>query len=353
MEILLFNIILSFCEAVIILGIVKPVKFGRRLYCWIILLQCFVLHAFIDPDKMVDLPNYISTFNLFSENTLEQSIIIGYSGVKMEIGWILLCKILSLIYNNYIVLLIFTSMIIVSSYILSIYRYSPIIWLSVFLYLCSIFDQSLYVLRQHTAMAICLLSIPSVINRHLTTFLIILIFAILIHSSALIFFIIYPIFCIKFNKIFWLKFLFLTLIVSILSSYIFDWFFTNTWYDSYSDKEGSNFTGFFIALCTLLLFLYANNGDTISISKVEKCFLGMAVIAVFISFIGVGFSPTNRLDKYFTISSIFLIPISLKRIKDKSIKYIISIFVVIFYLLLFFSPSNINYIDNYRINFLN
>lgn len=349
MNILIFNIIFSIVESILFFSAKKKRAIDRFIYCILIFIQCFILHAFLNPFTMEDLPGYIETFELFSKNSLEHSIFIGYAGVKMEIGWTILCKLLSLISNNYRILLIFTSLIMVGSYVYSIKKYSPIIWLAVLIYLCTVYDQSLFVLRQHTAMAICLLSIPSIAKRDLKVFLLFYILAISIHMTAIVFGVVYPLAGMKLNRRFWIILLLITIILTITSSVFFNWFFANTWYNSYEDKEGSNYTGFLIALSTLLLYLYSINWNTNSIQIVEKCFLSLAIIAVVISFIGAGFSPTNRLIKYFTISSIFLIPISISNLKHPSNKCLITCIVVCLYTILFFSRSNLHYIENYQL----
>lgn len=340
-----------FFEACLLFGNGRHFKIYRKLYCFIIFIQLFVLHAFLDPYSMVDLPNYIETFNEFASNSLAYSIFVGYVGVKMEIGWIILCKILSYISSNYQILLITISFIIVGCYCISIYRFSPLVWLSAFLFACTTFDQSLYVLRQHTAMALCLLTIPYIVKDNKSKFFLIYSIATLIHSTAIIFGIVYILNRCRFNKKFWYVFLVTTLLASALSSIIFNWVFLNTWYNSYGEKEGSNYTGCLIALCTLVLYLYSINWKTESSSSFEKCFFVMALLAVSVSFIGVGFSPTNRLVKYFTMSSIFLIPISINKIKNNTMRTAIILIVITLFMFLFFSPSNTEYIKNYNIIF--
>lgn len=349
MEILVSNIIVSVFEAFIIFFVIRQKKLASKIYCLLIFIQCFILHAFLDPYKMVDLPNYISTFKLFSSNTLSHSILIGYVGVKMEIGWIILCKALSYLWNNYQILLIFISLVIVGCYCLTIYRFSPVVWLSVFIYLCTMYDQSLYVLRQHTAMALCLLSISFFINHQYKKTFIIYLLAFSIHSTAVVFGLAYLLSIFKYNKTFWIYLLIITFTISLISGLLFNWLFSSTWYNSYSEKEGANYTGFLMALCTLILYLYSVKGNTQSIPNIEKVFLAMTILGVSMSFIGVGFSPTNRLVKYFTTSAIFLIPISISKIGEPVERLIITLVIMVFYLMLFFSPSNLLYIEGYRL----
>lgn len=348
MEILLLNIFLILIEGVFVNNNKKS---NRKRYCVIVFIQLFITHAFINPYSVVDLPGYIHAFELFGSNTIERSYIIGYNGIKMEFGWILLNKLLYLISHNYIILLIFTSLIIVGSYSVTIYNYSPIAWFSAFIFICSLYCQSLFVLRQYCAMSLCLLSLPYIVKREIIKFVILYAIAALLHKTAVIFGLVYVLYNIRLDRKFWMISLVVTIIISGISTTIFNWLFANTWYNAYSEMEGSNYTAFFISCCVLILYLYSIKWDTIKPTSYEKCFLIMEIIAICLSFIGTGFSPTNRLVKYFTMSSVFLIPIGINRIKSVSLKTLISIAIIIMYLLLFFAPSNVNYIKDYSLNF--
>lgn len=345
---LLTNIILLLLEAAFVFMVVPSKKTASKLYCCIAFTQLFIFHAFLDPYKMVDLPNYIDTFYLVAERSLQESLV-GHIGVKMEIGWIVLCKLLSTIWDNYIILLLFTSLIIVGGYCITIKKYSPIVWLSIFIFVCTTYNQSLFVLRQHTAMALCLLSIPSIVKKKHKSFLFTITVASLLHITAIIFIFVYVLALFRYNSRFWIIIISMTVILSLTSSVVFEWLFSNTWYGSYSEKEGSNYTAFLMALFTLILYLYAVKWKTTSLNPIEKCFLTMAVLAVILSFVGVGFSPTNRLCKYFSVCSIFLIPISITKFKNCVIRMLITVTVLIFYILLFFSHSNLTYIQDYNL----
>lgn len=347
MELLLTNIILIVVEGIILCG--RGLKQGNKIFLFLAFVQLFVLHAFLDPFVMEDLPGYCYTFSVFGKNPLLYSIEIGYIGVKMEPGWILLCKCLYYISNNYRILLIVDSLIIVGGYLTTIRKYSPLLNISVFVFLCTTFNQSLFVLRQHTAMAICLLSIPFIFERNLKKFLIVISIASLIHQTAVIFIPIYFVYVIKFTKKFWCIYILALLVGSVVAAPIFNWTFSHLWYNSYEGRESSNLTVFFIQLCVILLYLTSLRFKTEKIDSVERLFLAMACVGLLLSFVGVGFSPTNRLVKYFSVSDIWLIPYALKRLKVKGV--FLGILVSIMYLLLFLAPSTVDYIKNYRLIF--
>lgn len=346
MDILIGNIVLLLVEGFMVQ---KSIKGSRKFYCIIIFIQLFFLHAFLDPFKMVDLPGYIDTFEKISANSLTYSLSVGYVGVKLEMGWIIFCKLLSYVSDNYHILLIATSLIIVGSYCRTIYKYSPIVWLSAFVYVCTLYCQSLYVLRQHMAMAVCLFSISFIVKHQWLKSIFLYLLAISLHKTALIFGLVFILYNFKIDRKFLFWYVIATLIVGGISTILFNWLFEHTWYNSYSEKEGSNYTMFLISLCVLLLYCSSISWKTASVSSYEKFFLIMGLLALSCSIVGAGFSPTNRLVKYFTLSSVFLVPMGINRLKEPWIKVLATIAVLTFFLLFFFAPSNINYIEDYTL----
>ena len=340
MNLLLLNLILMLIEAIII----PKFKYGKRLFLLIAFCQLFILHAFVDPDSMNDLDGYYETYHTFSENSLFNSIFVGYVGVKIEPGWIILCKLLGYISPNPRLLLVVSSIIIVGSYLITAKRYSPFVGFSVILFLCSTFDQSLFVLRQHTAMAICLLTIPYILKRDFKKFLIIWLLAFGCHMSSIVFLPVYFIYPLNIEKKYWIYMAIGIIAGFLLISGIFNWVFHNLWYNSYEDttadeKAGANLTGFFMILSSLVLYLVSIRFQYKKIIGVEKVFFLMISLGAILSLAGTGFAPTNRLVKYFMIASIYLIPISVSKFKSVTIKGPITIAVVVLYLLLFLKIS--------------
>ena len=343
MTLLLINIIIIF-----MVGILFPNnKMGRKLFIYIAFILLFFLHAFLDPNTMQDLPGYWDTYKIFGENSLRESILVGYVGVKMEPGWILLCKILYFVSNNPRLLLIVTSILMVGSYLKTISRYSYLPWLSVIIYLCTTFDQSLFVLRQHSAIALSLLSIPLIINRDLKRYLLMMLICVFIHSSSAIFIPMYFLHGLK-MKHYWLSFCVVAIVGSLLAGIVFPWLFSHTWYNSYEERGGSNYTVFFITMSSLILYLVSIKFKVEELEDVDKYFLLLITVSVLLCLCGVGFSPTNRLVKYFSVASIFVIPRSISHFKDPVTKMTIIFCVCFFHLLLFLAPSNTEYIQGYR-----
>lgn len=349
MKFLTLNLILIIIEWIIIKssGIKKP----RKTFCIVAFIQLFVFHAFLDPDKMYDLPGYLETYDSFSENPLMYSLVTGYVGVKMEPGWIVLCKLLSYLSKNSLTIIFFSSIIIVGSYCKTVYKYSPMVWLSIFIFLCTTYGQSLFVLRQHTAIALCLASIPFILNRDLFKFALAISLASSLHLTAIVFFPMYFIYSIELNNSFYLKVLVLTIIGYTLSATVFMWFFSNSWYDSYIDGEGSNLTNFAIMGIVLLFYLFTIKWKIRDLQGPEKCFFLMCVLGVVLSLAGTGFSPTNRLIKYYYVSMLFLLPYGLMKISNTFARVLSTIAIMLAFLMLFYSSGNTEYLKDYTLFF--
>lgn len=349
MNILTINIFLVLIESLLFFPDCK--QENKKIFFTLVFLQLFILHAFLNPFTMPDLPGYVETFELFSKNSLDYSLFVGYAGVKMEVGWIFLCKILSILTDHYIILLLTTSLVIVGAHCYTIYKFSTYTWLSLFIFLCTNYNQSLFVLRQHTAMALCLLSLIFVLKNNLKLFLLVIFLAVSLHTTALIFLPVYFLYNRRITIKSLIGIILAAVIIKIFSASIFNWFFANTWYNSYLEKEGSNYTGFFIMLCSFTLFVFAHKGKLHDISPVEKLFFVMALIGLCLSFIGVGFSPTNRLLRYYNMGTAILIPLSIRHFGDIRIRILLIAAVLFFFALLCFSESNQFYVKDYELIF--
>ena len=177
-------------------------------------------------------------------------------------------------------------------------------------------------------------------------------FACSIHITAIVFFPLYFIYSLNINhKFFWKAFLF-AVICWLLSSTVFMWLFANSWYNSYLDAEGSNLTNFAILSCVLLFYLFASNWNISKLTGAEKCFFLMCCLGTVMSLAGAGFSPTNRLIKYYYISILFLVPYGINRLHNIPVKVFAAGIIIMAFLVLFFSGSNTEYLKDYNLLFL-
>lgn len=110
----------------------------------------------------------------------------GLSDENFGWGYKLLNNSCRSISNEFQLLLIVISIIVVWSYTKFIKDYSPMIWLSLLLYMLINYYPSFFLLRQYLAIAIALFSIKFVINRNPIKFGIVAILAFSFHASAIL-----------------------------------------------------------------------------------------------------------------------------------------------------------------------
>ena len=303
-------------------------KGGKRKYEVYLLLVLPVLiyvHSFLDPNTIADLPTYRESFadvrltNVFNPVDLQ----IYRSFHKEEFGFILLLKLVGLFTDDFNVFLCLFSGLLLGVYSYVILKLSPNVCLSILFLMVIVFDQSIFVLRQHLSVAFILLTIPSIIERKIWKFTAILTIAILFHKSSLIWGIMYFMYGIKKP---WKMFVTLGL-VAIGLGLIFSFlsFFDeqlSLGYSSYIDgkKTGkSNLVSFFIGLGLFLSYFFICRKKVFENGLMKVCLLSLYVYVV-LSLVGINIGLLSRFTLVFQTSLFFVIPIVCKVLKNKWLK---------------------------------
>lgn len=328
MSIWIGNIILLIFYGVIVSSKTELSK-GRKtsLLLIIMFLQLLFLYVFNDSATFPDKTAYLQGF--------DYSLQVGWNDVakiqnfspeiKFELGWCYYTKILSFLYSDSAILIFATGFIIIISYFILIKKYSLIPWLSILLFITTVFYNSLFVLRQYLAVAICLFSIPYIIERKFWKFLLLIIIAFSIHQTAVIFVLLYLLYPFKIEK----KFIILVISMGILFYVGFEFAlnFAATHligYLIYKEDifEGANNTLFILSLC-VFVFIWICYYPLVQIDNHDKLFFYMLLLFVMIEFSRIGLPGTiGRLNLYFYPALIILLPNACKRIKKPIFKYI-------------------------------
>lgn len=316
-------------------------KTQRFLFLTIAFLHLMFMHTFFDASLFPDLSNYYEYFNSFGNN---------YEAVKLEIGWYFLNRVLHSISNNNFILLFFVSFVMLLSYIITINRYSAIPWLSIFIILCTVFYDSLFVLRQHLAIPICLMSIPYIIERKPIKFILLTLLAVSFHYSALVWFLAYFIYLLNINKGFYLKIIiFSSLLYFFMEIILNNVIMLTTNIRAYTVSNNTGGAGALksavvnLSIIGLSLFCFGNPDR---ITGYNKLFFQLTVVAFFINFIdffGTSFALFSRLNLYYSISSILLIPNALANINNKRLQLILVPVICVSYLFLLRSIAQYGY----------
>lgn len=313
----------------------------------------FIYHVFKDPYTMEDLPYYVEGFYEVNKNSFGYILDGGVNTtLKAELTWHFLCKILSSICPHYIILFIFVSFITLGGYYQAIKKYSPYFWISVILILVGPFEQSLFVLRQHMAMGIVFFSYPYIINKQIKSYLLIVLMAIIIHKTAIVFFPVYFIYNTRIN-IKWIcagliigTYLVVGVVMSLLSDVLMALGVSD--YNDYlvSDAETNwKMGGLMLALFLFRLYVMQENALQDGINRLLTI---IAFMASLIGIFGIGNPITSRINMYFTSVVFLIIPNTAVNIPSKFLKHLYIIIVMAFYITMWFVADH-QYTERYRL----
>lgn len=301
----LFILIISLYVVSIIVSGFIPKKSRNIFVITFNFIILYIIHSLKDWDSLPDLGAYSEIF--YDSNMM--SYIEQLTFTRFEPGWLLMNRILYNIYPDHIILSLFTSLAIVGSYFVAIRKYSVMPALSILLYILTTYNQSLFVLRQHMAVAILFFSIRYILNRDFMKFLLIWLMACSLHMTAFIFLPAYFIYSFRLNK----RFLFLTILMCFLMALFFQlivvFFTSGTYIGGYINEEvHGTWTGTCIMLCILMLSLV-----TLKITNLErenKLFFQLLCIGLCFEVGGAvsSFEAMGRLNYYYTVYAIFIIP---------------------------------------------
>ena len=314
--------------------ILKLVKlkdaYRNNIFLFIFFFQLFIIHGLKNPYCFPDTPEYAQGFREICEMDFSDYLLVG--AIKAEIGYSFFMKLVSYVSNHEQAIFIATSLVIIGCYIKTIKNYSMMPWMSLFLFLIGGFNQSMYVLRQHLAMAILLVSLPYIIKRKFGKFLLLNGLACSIHLTAIVFFPIYFIYERTLSK----KNIFLLILLGailgcILNQLILLVSSNYQLYTAYidSDAPGTNlkmFLFFFFFFCFCLMYMKIEY----SVGGINKLLIMILIIGMIIQAIGTGNPITGRLNMYYSNFIFLLIPNMLSSISSKTTRYILSFILLLF-----------------------
>jgi hypothetical protein len=311
----------------------------------IMFLQLLFLYVFNNHSIFPDIDFYLRGFDFSSTvGWLDVSKIQHFSyEIKFELGWSIFTKLCSSLFNNNVMLLFSTGFIIILSYFICIKKYSLIPWFSILLFIATVFYNSMFVLRQNLAAAICLFSIPYIVERKILKFSLLIFIAFSIHQTAVIFVLLYLLYPLKIDK----KFFYLVIGMGILFyiGFQFALNFAATYLHGYGIYKAafftpSNITPFLISVSVIVFISYCYYPFN-QLDKYGKLFFQMLVLFVMIDLSRIGLPGTiGRLNLYFYLSIILLIPNAIKQIKTPIIQYISILAVSVLYFILMIKQMN-------------
>lgn len=302
------------------------------------------LRFFVDIHSVPDLYAYSLGYEQITKKDLNDIAFGAIYDVKMpEIGFRFFMKFVSYLSNSFSFFLLIFGWIWFCLYYRLIKTYSPYIILSIILLALGGYSQSLFVLRQHMAMAITFCAFPYIIQQDLKKYVIALTIAFAFHQTALISIPLYFLYSIKSNN----KLILSLVVVSIAAFFLFasllSYFGLSLLlgYESYIAADvGTNATGALISLCNLSAYVYFLRKRVFD-EGINRLLFICCFLSTVLNFIGIGYGPTSRLLMYFSSIEFLLIPVIVRYINNRWIRniYISAIIVLMLYMCFYGSGS--------------
>lgn len=345
---------LSIMLVFLFLALTKQNQSNRKLF---IIIGTSIL-AFILGMKGANVGNDTGNYIYFFERAAESS---GWYDplYRFERGYQIYSKALSLIFNEYQVLFIFSGIICMGGVGYTIYKYSSNIAYSLFLLVgLRFYYFFLSGLRQSIAVSIVVFAFAMYRERKYIIFLILVLLATTFHNSAFVFLLMLPLINYKLSR----KGI-ISVIIGIIGVYVLFQPLLSVvlgelpdYYSHYLDTSGfaagnlANYLDVLMKISLLVLIYWSRYGRDNDCSyaddklvPIEHTYVYFMIIATGISLIATQASMLDRLTQYFWIFSILAIPdiISKLRPENRSIIAIIVTLIVISYnlILLWLRPE--------------
>lgn len=315
-------------------------------------ISMWYVHSMVDPNSILDLPTYQEAFTSIRRTpwkALPNHWAHETGGINMEMGYLYFNKIIGLITSNFTFFLWIFSFVMLYAYFKTIRKYSPYVFLSVLILLLMPYGQSLFVIRQHMAMALLFSSIPLIIERKLIPFLLVIgVIFYSVHHSCLVFLPVYFIYGFKGKRLIWALIISMGIIASfwsiitLISIYLDYEAFTME-----SSSEHANVSTFIQMLLFLVLYIFALGKDLVQDGINKLCFCILA-ISVFLNGMSLGLN-LGRLAMYYNVIAILSVPLSLKYIHNAQLRYVLGLSIVLLLLIQALYGSNSQYYEDMQL----
>lgn len=333
----------SFYSALVVSLFLLSIFFNRknRKKCFnIISIILFIVAAFRDVNVGGDLNNYLNVFGYVNDynNIVELTVFSLESG--FEIGFVYLCKLISLIYNNEHFFIFVTTFLSLIGPFIFIKRFSNSAVTSLFIYiLLGFYNISFNSVRQSIAISIILLALFFLLTERKKAAFVCYVIACFIHTSA-VFCFIYLVLCkLRINNNVFLRLLIAMVVVVILGQYLINFsieFVFKKYADNETDMMASG-TGYglllmYISIFSFVYFMFCRLSDNHKSELIIVLFNAL-VFALLFQTAATTMAAINRLTLYFYIPVCVLLPNLYSMVKKKKeVNFVYYSFFVLFYI---------------------
>lgn len=287
----------------------------------------FYLHCAVDIYSVEDLWSYerryneaaSMSFSSFNEAFRTKEYVFNY-----------LCKFISIIGGDFRVFLIIYNFILFAIYYYTLKKYSNNVALSIVVFVLVVYFQSIFVLRQHLAIAILLLSIPFILNKKIIPFIFVFLIATNTHLSAVVWLPVYFIYNINNQKAFIVSLILCSVAIPLVSANLDNAFM-------FLDADYSSYLNTNITTSLTKKIIYVIYAITYCVALKEHIFKSginrFTTTILFFCTIGYLFAPpvalVDRALTYYSIALIFAIPLIWQYLPSTGFKNLFTIAVFV------------------------
>ena len=314
----------------------------NRILLFVAACQVVFFQTFKDVNSLPDIPGYVEAYRYICRDDATYLNATGY--YKMQYGYYFYNKLLSIISDNPYYFTFVTGCVISLPYMFFIKKYSPIVWFSLALYLMS-FIQSTFVLRQYTAVALCIISFPLLFKRKFVWNGLLWLIAMSIHPTAIFFGITYVLYFIRGKKLLLAFYISLFLLLYIGLPIMMQMFVDNVGgYDVYLENEALEYSTFLIYLFIGgmgYIFLVFRKKEIPEETALMMKLLGVAVVVPLAATFSNASTVVPRLLLYITFVQFVVIAKTLISIKVGLVRFVAyTLYTFIFFYQFYISESS-------------
>lgn len=293
----------------------------RKIFCIICGIELACILGLRSVNVGIDTFNYANAFRELSASSFAS--LFGVT-IYFEKGFVLFCKMLSLISSNPQILFIASGIIVAWGTMNLICKNTKMVWLAVIIYISAVgdFSFSFNIMRQTIAIAFIMFSFEPLTKRRPFVFLFWVLLASAFHRTAFCFLVAYPFYNIKFNIRNFILVALGAALVFINMKPILN-FITGAFpvYQTYLESEGLDYiTDVLIKSCILLFAVIISQYK--STDKTFNILLWFAFFALIFAVFNFKFYLFIRFELYFSAFVVILMPKTFELIGNKMTKII-------------------------------
>lgn len=333
-------------------------KILKILFACCSMLPFFFVAAFRAPSVGIDTwKNYIPTFNFIVEYKRYVHVM-PILMQKYSIGFAYIFNLLAQMTSHSQVIFILGSFVIVFFTFAAIYQQSKNKYISIILFLITgAFLLSMNGMRSYMACAIVLFSLKYIYNKNFLKFLIFILIASSVHSSAIIFILLYPLYNYRINSAQILILLGIAAFSPFFIEKVFYFLLKNTSYRGYFASSGVFINPLYTMLIIniILFLLFLSNYKRYKTDYKYNFYLKLQLISIMVCIFSFVLTQSYRLEQMIDFFQILTIPYNLHLMKKnekiiKSTRIVVTLTVLIIYSIYFtrsFIFSDDNQVKNY------